>query len=133
MAKHLKTWTAAGFAALMATPTVAATRIHTIIQQNPVVILGEGGEGGEAGALSGQIYSLQSTDPSAFKFEAVDEIKAYADMAEARYADAAKAAKNLRRTCERFLNAPSKENFDAARAAWTAARKPYIQAEALRF
>lgn len=133
MTKKLKTWTAVGFAALMTTPVEAATQVHTIMRQHPVVVLGEGGEGGEGGAISGQAYSLQSTDANAYKFEAEAEIEAYADMAGARYAEAAAAARSLRQACEHLLNAPSQENLAAARAAWVIARKPYMQSEAFRF
>jgi putative iron-regulated protein len=133
MTKRLKTWTAVGFAALMTTPADAATQLHTITRQHPVVILGEGGEGGEGGAVEGQIYSLQSTDANAYKFEADDEIEAYADMAQARYAEAAAAAKLLRKACDTLLKAPSEINMSTARTAWIAARKPYMQGEAFRF
>ena len=133
MTKTLKTWTAVGIAALMTTPVEGATQVHTTTQLQPLVILGEGGEGGEGGAVQGQSYSLQSTDANAYKFEADDEIDAYADMAQARYGEAAKAAANLRKACAMLLNAPSDENLMAARNAWVAARKPYMQAEAFRF
>ena len=62
-----------------------------------------------------------------------DAIKTYADIALAKYEDSLVAAKALEAAVDRLLEQPSRETLDAARAAWRAARVPYMQTEAYRF
>lgn len=57
----------------------------------------------------------------------------YADIAEATFGDTASAAQTLQAAIEAFLAAPSAEGLEAARAAWRAARVPYMQTEPFRF
>ena len=57
----------------------------------------------------------------------------YADIAEAGYADAQTSAETLQAAIEAFLADPSAEGLEAARAAWRAARVPYMQTEVFRF
>ena len=57
----------------------------------------------------------------------------YADIAEAGYADAQTSAEALQAAIEAFLADPSAEGLEAARAAWRAARVPYMQTEVFRF
>lgn len=64
---------------------------------------------------------------------AKDVIKAYADIAQAGYADSLDTAKTLKLAVDAFLAAPTEESLRAARAAWIAARIPYMQTEAYRF
>jgi len=58
---------------------------------------------------------------------------AYADMAQAAYEDALGTAKTLQLAVDALLAEPTDANLRAARAAWIAARQPYMQTEAFRF
>ncbi len=60
-------------------------------------------------------------------------VKTYADIAQATYEDALKAAKPLEQAIARLLEKPSDATLKAARDAWVAARVPYMQTEAFRF
>jgi putative iron-regulated protein len=62
-----------------------------------------------------------------------DVIKAYADIAQAGYADSLDTANTLKLAVDAFLAAPTEDNLRGARAAWIAARIPYMQTEAFRF
>jgi putative iron-regulated protein len=62
-----------------------------------------------------------------------DVLKTYADIAEAGYADSLDTARTLRLSVNAFLAKPTEGNLRAARAAWIAARIPYMQTEAYRF
>ncbi len=64
---------------------------------------------------------------------AKDVLKTYADIAEAAYSDAADTAHTLKLAVDAFLAQPTEDNLRAARAAWIAARIPYMQTEAFRF
>jgi putative iron-regulated protein len=64
---------------------------------------------------------------------AKDVLKTYADIAAAGYADSLATAKNLQLAVNQLLDHPTDENMLAARAAWVAARIPYMQTEAYRF
>lgn len=64
---------------------------------------------------------------------AKDVLKTYADIAEAGYADSLATAKTLQLSVNELLAHPTQENLIAARAAWVAARIPYMQTEAFRF
>lgn len=71
--------------------------------------------------------------PAAAEPSPKDVLKAYADIAQAGYQDSLDTAKNLRLAVDAFLAKPSEGNLRAARAAWIAARIPYMQTEAYRF
>lgn len=60
-------------------------------------------------------------------------LKTYADIAQAGYEDSLETAKTMQLAIGAFLSAPTEENLRAARAAWIAARAPYMQTEAYRF
>jgi putative iron-regulated protein len=62
-----------------------------------------------------------------------DVIKAYADIAQAGYTDSLDTAKTLKLAVDAFLATPTEDSLRAARAAWIAARIPYMQTEAYRF
>ena len=62
-----------------------------------------------------------------------DVLKTYADIAQAGYADSLDTAKTLKLAVDAFVAKPTKGNLRAARAAWIAARIPYMQTEAYRF
>ncbi|MCB5173602.1 imelysin family protein [Microvirga lenta] len=60
-------------------------------------------------------------------------VSTYADIAQAMYEDALKAARNLSKAVDAFLATPNEANLKAAREAWLAARVPYQQTEGFRF
>jgi putative iron-regulated protein len=60
-------------------------------------------------------------------------VAAYADIVHATYSDARDAAWSLKTAVDAFVAAPSQAGFDAAKAAWKAARVPYGQSEVFRF
>jgi putative iron-regulated protein len=62
-----------------------------------------------------------------------DVLATYANIAEATYGDSLTAAKALKTSIDALIKAPSGETLAAARAAWIAARVPYMQTEAFRF
>ncbi|QPG63530.1 peptidase [Pseudomonas sp. BIGb0427] len=70
---------------------------------------------------------------------AVDEaaakavVKHYDDMVHAVYSDSLSTAKTLQTAIDAFLAKPSDETLNAAKAAWVAARVPYLQSEVFRF
>jgi len=62
-----------------------------------------------------------------------DVVKTYADIAQAGYTDSLDTAKTLKLAVDAFLAAPTEDSLRGARAAWIAARIPYMQTEAYRF
>ena len=60
-------------------------------------------------------------------------VLAYADIAQAIYEDSAEAARGLEAAVKGLTGDPSKKTLEAARAAWLAARVPYMQSEVFRF
>jgi putative iron-regulated protein len=72
---------------------------------------------------------LRADSPPAVK----DVLATYADIAEATYGDSLKGAQALKAAIDTLIKAPSEETLAAARAAWIAARVPYMQTEAFRF
>ncbi|MCG7391634.1 peptidase [Microvirga sp. ACRRW] len=60
-------------------------------------------------------------------------VATYANIAQAMYEDALKAARDLNKAVDVFLGAPTEENLKKAREAWLAARVPYQQTEGFRF
>ncbi len=140
MAKTLKTWTAVGIALVGTTQILeAAPSARLILPHNPAFILsdGEGGEGasegGEGGGQAVSSYKLDSTDPTAFAFDAKPQIEAYATLVHQSYADAATGADKMAAAIDALLDKPSPESLAAARAAWVAARPAYLETEAYRF
>ncbi|TNC74741.1 imelysin family protein [Rubellimicrobium roseum] len=81
-------------------------------------------------ATTALALSLSHAALAATPAEVVDT---YADIAEAGYADSLSTAQELQAAIEAFLDAPSPEGLDAARAAWIASRAPYQQTEVFRF
>ena len=71
--------------------------------------------------------------PAAAESSAKDVLKTYADIAAAGYADSLATAKTLQLAVNQLLANPTDQNMLAARAAWIAARIPYMQTEAFRF
>ena len=70
---------------------------------------------------------------------AVDEaaakavVKHYSDIVYAVYSDSLSTAKTLQTAVDTFLANPNADTLAAARAAWVAARVPYLQSEVFRF
>ncbi|MEM7427067.1 MAG: imelysin family protein [Pseudomonadota bacterium] len=62
-----------------------------------------------------------------------DVINTYADIAVAKYEDSLSMARKLNAAIGKLLGEPNQHNLDAARAAWVAARVPYMQTEVYRF
>ena len=57
----------------------------------------------------------------------------YADIVFAVYSDAESTAKTLQTAVDAFLAKPNADTLKAAKAAWVAARVPYLQSEVFRF
>ncbi|SEL77496.1 putative iron-regulated protein [Atopomonas hussainii] len=57
----------------------------------------------------------------------------YADLALAVFEDALTTGKALQASIDALLAEPTQANLEAARSAWIAARKPYMQTEVFRF
>jgi len=62
-----------------------------------------------------------------------DVLNTYADVAQAGYEDSLDTARTLKLAVDALLVEPTEANLRAARAAWIAARIPYMQTEAYRF
>jgi len=62
-----------------------------------------------------------------------DVAETYANIAQATYEDSVVRAKALKAAIDRMIAAPTAESLAEARAAWIAARVPYMQTEAFRF
>ncbi len=63
----------------------------------------------------------------------VGVVRTYGDIARAKYEDALSQARSMQTAIAAFLDRPTRETLEAARAAWIAARVPYQQTEAYRF
>ena len=91
---------------------------------------------GTAGKLLATTILALSAFAGAAQAEAVDEaavVAHYAEIGAAGYADSLTTAQALQTAVDAFLASPSAETQEAAKAAWIAARKPYLQTEAFRF
>ncbi len=73
------------------------------------------------------------TSPAAADPTPKDVLTIYADIAQAGYTDSLDTARTLKLAVDSFLAKPTDDNLRAARAAWIAARIPYMQTEAYRF
>ena len=82
--------------------------------------------------LTGSAILAALTLPAHAATEA-EVLETYADIAEAAFGDALKGAEALERTVEALVAEPSAEALERARAAWRAARVPYLQTEVFRF
>ena len=100
------------------------------------------GEGKDkAAAPAAPTPAASTTAPAAAPAAAgkVDEAAAkavvahYADMVFAVYSDAESTAKTLQTAVDAFLAKPNADTLKAAKAAWVAARVPYLQSEVFRF
>ena len=71
--------------------------------------------------------------PAAAADSTKDVLKTYADIAQAGYEDSLETATMMKLAINAFLSEPTEPNLRAARAAWIAARIPYMQTEVYRF
>jgi putative iron-regulated protein len=149
LATRRKTWIGVGLFAIAgsAVPTEAPVALDLghmvparILDGNRVatetetaqLMLAAGGEGGgESGLVEN--YSLLSTDPKAFKYDAKEEVSAYAAGVYATYTAAGEGAKSLVAAVDAMLADPTDATLTAARKAWVAARPAYLVTEAYRF
>jgi len=74
-----------------------------------------------------------ASSPAFAELTAKDVLKNYVDIAQAAYADSLDTARTLKLAVDALLAAPTEDTLRAARAAWIAARIPYMQTEAFRF
>ncbi len=132
MKRTAKVWTGLGIAAvagtLVAGPgSMAETKFPILLAQAD----GEGG--GEGGGSAPTTYSLQSTDPDAYNYDAAAQIEAYVDLVRTAYGKAAADGRTLETAISALLAVPSDDTLAAARQAWIAARPAYLRTEAFRF
>ncbi len=80
------------------------------------------------GLAAGLGISPASAEPTA-----KEVLTTYADIGQAAYADSLDTARTLKLAVDALLAAPTEDTLRAARAAWIAARIPYMQTEAYRF
>ncbi|WP_018344236.1 imelysin family protein [Cytophaga aurantiaca] len=85
-----------------------------------------------AGVLLTQVSCKKDDDAAAPDVQA-QVVQTYADVVFATYEDSWITAKNLKATAAAFVADPSQAGLEATRAAYLAARTPYIQSEAFRF
>src|SRR5439155_4100227 len=78
--------------------------------------------------LPGGAFAAGAAQP-----KAADVLNTYQDIAHAAYEDSFTASKALQSSVNAFLADPTAAKLAAARAAWKAARVPYLQSEAFRF
>ncbi|MFJ3075720.1 MULTISPECIES: imelysin family protein [Pseudomonas] len=97
------------------------------------------GEGKDDKAAAPQAQAPAAASTTAAAPGAVDEaagkavVKHYTDMVYAVYSDSLSTAKTLQSAIDAFLAKPNDDTLKAAKAAWAAARVPYLQSEAFRF
>ncbi|MFJ4431991.1 imelysin family protein [Pseudomonas sp. NPDC089395] len=97
------------------------------------------GEGKDDKAAAPQAQAPAAASTPAAAPGAVDEaagkavVKHYTEMVYAVYSDSLSTAKTLQSAIDAFLAKPSDDTLKAAKAAWAAARVPYLQSEAFRF
>jgi putative iron-regulated protein len=84
------------------------------------------------------MLALLTSSPHLYAQSGLDALKSaavstYADIIFGSYEDAHAAAVEMQSAIHAFLDSPTPETLDAAKAAWLAAREPYGQTEAYRF
>jgi len=97
------------------------------------------GEGKDDKAAAPQAQAPAAASTPAAAPGAVDEaagkavVKHYTEMVYTVYSDSLSTAKTLQSAIDAFLAKPGDDTLKAAKAAWAAARVPYLQSEAFRF
>jgi putative iron-regulated protein len=85
-------------------------------------------------AVAGPLLVLPPLSARAETAPAIkDVLTTYANIAEAGYGDSLTTAKALKTSVDALIKTPNADTLAAARAAWIAARVPYMQTEAFRF
>ncbi|HQZ11438.1 MAG TPA: imelysin family protein [Devosia sp.] len=114
-----------------ATAPVPRPRVHVA----QVEASGEGGPNEGGGPVLGTIteFRLSTNDPSAFVYDAKQQVTGYVDLVSASYAAAHAAADALRGAVAALAEAPGAETLEATRVAWSAARAAYLDTEAFLF
>lgn len=84
---------------------------------------------GATALLTAAVFVL----PAKAETDAKAVIKAYSDIALAKYEDSLTTAQALDKAVDALLATPSVETLNAARDAWKASRVPYQQTEVYRF
>lgn len=82
-------------------------------------------------AMPGPVVATEGKDDGGLLRQEV--LRTYAQIACAVYDDSLREAEKLQLCIRDFLNHPSERTLQDARAAWIAARIPYLQSEAFRF
>ena len=106
-----------------------------------IALAGCGDKDKEKSAVANQapVAAAQASVDDTSAASKVDEVAAkavvahYTEIVFAVFSDAESTAKNLQAAVDTFLAKPDEETLKAARAAWIAARVPYLQSEVFRF
>lgn len=72
-------------------------------------------------------------DDASDALDATPVLERYAEIAHQGYSDSLELASELRESAQRLIEDPSEESLASAKAAWIAAREPYLQTEVFRF
>jgi len=83
--------------------------------------------------LPNAAFAASATSSEAKNPDSRAILETYSDIAAAAYGDALSTAQDLQTAVDAFLAAPDQAGLDATRAAWRAARVPYVQTEVFRF
>ena len=86
-----------------------------------------------AAQTDAQVTAADAEQPAADAAKIDRLLISYADMAHAAYKDSLDLAKELQTAVNTYVETPTKENLEAAKAAYKAARQPYSQTEIFRF
>lgn len=114
-------------------PAVPPARPRTLVAQADAA--GEGGPGEGGGAVLGTIteFRLSSNAPSAFAYDASQQVSGYAALVYDTYSAVLTAAEQLRVAVAALQASPTTNALDSARAAWLATRAAYLRTEAYQF
>lgn len=72
-------------------------------------------------------------EDSSDRVNATPVLQRYAEIAHQGYSESLDLASELRESVQRFIEEPGEESLASAKAAWIAAREPYLQTEVFRF
>ena len=110
------------------------TMIRSLVLVTGAALLAAGcgdNDNGEARSAVGTPTPVATATPTTVTAEAV--VANYAELLYRNYRDALAGAEELHDAIDAFVEAPSQTTFDAAKAAWIAARPAYQQTEIGRF
>jgi putative iron-regulated protein len=135
MSLQLKLWTRAGACALLGAGAAGASppALVSAVSSAPWSAQ-EGGEGGgEAGGTLPSQYRLMLDETADPQYDGAAIASAYADDVRIAYEQSRDAAHTMQGAIEALLARPGADTLAAARAAWLAARRPYLATEPYRF